>query len=202
MAKHVEAFVASCDVCARVKPATHKPNGTLQSVDPPVGRWTDIATDLITGLPAVTSRGVTYDAILTVVDKLSNRAHFYPMSQTMSTDDFATLFLERYVPQHGVPHSIQSDRGPQFTSEDFSALLKHLGRTQKMGVAYHQQSNGRVENHNKTIEQYLRLFISENADWYHLLPLGEFAIEVRGTIHNRTEGLTGQLLRGSTGLPR
>ena len=48
-----------------------------------------------------------------------------------------------------------------------------------MGVAYHQQSNGRVENRNKMLKTFLLLYVSKNLDRIQLLPMGEFALNAQ-----------------------
>ncbi|GEQ69454.1 hypothetical protein JCM33374_g3126 [Metschnikowia sp. JCM 33374] len=175
----VENYVNGCDVCLRHKAPTSLPPGLLQRPTPPTGRWTDIATDLITGLPDASYYGLTVNAVLTIVCKFTNRVHFYPVSSQFSTSDFINLFLDRYFPLHGFPSTIQSDRGPQFTNTAFQSTMKAFNITSNLSVPRHQQSNGRVENRNKLIEQYLRLHINNNADWPKLLPLGEFVLNAQ-----------------------
>lgn len=172
----VENYVKGCAVCQRVKGPSSAPAGLLQPVTAPTGRWTDILTDLITGLPRVRLAGLEVDAILTIVCKFSNRSHFYPVLSLFKTLDFVDLFISRYFPLHGFPNSIQSDRGPQFTNSAFQAVMKTFHIQSRLSLARHQQSNGRVENRNKLIELYLRLHVENNQDWPKLLPLGEFVL--------------------------
>ncbi|QFZ25420.1 putative transposon Ty3-I Gag-Pol polyprotein [Clavispora lusitaniae] len=169
-------YVQGCSTCQRHKYRSQRPAGLLQPSDPPRGRWTDIATDLITGLPDATYQSRSVNAVLTIVDKFSNRTHFYAVSSKFGTSDLVNILLESYFPLHGLPRSIQSDRGPQFTSAAFQTLMSQLNVDSQLSLARHQQSDGRVENRNKLIETYLRLYVASNPEWPKFLSLGEFAL--------------------------
>jgi hypothetical protein len=69
--------------------------------------------DFITGLP-MSSRG--HDSIWVIVDHLTKVAHFIPVKITDHGNRLVELYLSRIVSLHGVPKTIVSDRGPQFTS--------------------------------------------------------------------------------------
>ena len=70
--------------------------------------------DFIVGLPR-TQKG--YDSIWVVVDGLTKSAHFIPMKTTYSIAQYAQLYIDDIVSLYGVPVSIISDRGSQFTSK-------------------------------------------------------------------------------------
>ena len=69
--------------------------------------------DFITGLPR-TLHG--YNSIWVIVDRLTKSAHFLPVKDRYTVDKYAELYLTKIVCLHGVPQSIVSDRGPQFTA--------------------------------------------------------------------------------------
>ncbi len=55
-------------------------------------------------------------------------------------------------------------------------LYKGLGIKPHFSTAYHLQTQGQVENNNKWMETYLRMFCSHRQDnWADLLPMAEFA---------------------------
>ena len=122
--------------------------------------------DFIVDLPP--SAGFT--TILVVVDRLSK------MIGTPSAADTARFFFKEVVMLHGVPKSIVSDRGTQFTSKFWKELCKALEVKICLSSAYHPQSNGQTERTNQTLEQYLRCFCSVSQDdWSSLLSSAEFA---------------------------
>jgi len=45
-----------------------------------------------------------------------------------------------------------------------------------MSTAYHHQTDGPTERVNQVFGEYLRIFVNyDQDDWYHLLPLDEYA---------------------------
>ena len=112
MKREIARYVAECDVCQRVKAKHLKPAGTLQSLPIPSWKWENISMDFITGLPR-TLHG--YNSIWVIVDRLTKSTHFLPVKDRYTMDKYAELYLTKIVCLHGVPKTIVSDRGPQFT---------------------------------------------------------------------------------------
>ena len=101
--------------------------------------------DLITDLPPADG----FDSILVVVDQgLSKGVILIPCNKTLTSKDTARLFYKRF----GLPDKIISDRGPQFASKAFLALLKLLGIKSALSTAYHPQTDGTTERVNQEIE--------------------------------------------------
>ena len=71
--KDVSQYVKTCMTCQTTKQG-QTTSGLLLQEPPPVKRWEVIGIDFVLGLP-VTPRG--YDMILTVIDHLTKRAHFF-----------------------------------------------------------------------------------------------------------------------------
>ena len=80
--------------------------------------------DYITGLPRTQRK---YDSIWVIVDRLTKSAHFLPVRTTYSAEDYARLYAMEIVRLHGVPKSIISDRGAQFTGNFWRSFQKGLG---------------------------------------------------------------------------
>lgn len=114
MRKTVDHYVRNCYTCQRSKAPRDKSNGLLQPLELPEQRWPDIAMDFVTGLPL--SNG--FNAILTVIYKLTKERHYIPCSTEEGTTTEATveLLINWVFRTHGLPSSIVSDRGPQFIS--------------------------------------------------------------------------------------
>jgi len=60
---------------------------------------------------------------------------------------------------HGLPESIISDRGVQFTAEMMKEVNDLLGIQTKLSMAYYPQTDGQTKRINQELEQYLRVFI-------------------------------------------
>ncbi|SOV04806.1 uncharacterized protein UDID_17198 [Ustilago sp. UG-2017a] len=172
LSKFVHTFVDSCETCRRIKAARHKPYGHLKSLPVPPHPWSSISMDLIEQLPP--SSGFT--AILIVVDRLTKMATFVLTTNTLDTPKLAKLFLRHVYSKHGLPTSIVSDRGSEFTSHSWCSLSALLGIENHFSSAYHPQSDGQTECVNQVLEQYLRGYSNHlQTNWSDLLPLAEFS---------------------------
>ena len=96
--------------------------------------------DFIEQLPA--SSGFT--AILVVVDQLSKQSIFIPTHDTITSPDFAKLFLLHVFSKHGVPAHVTSDQGAEFVSHFFRSLGKALDMCLHFTSGYHLEGNGQT----------------------------------------------------------
>jgi hypothetical protein len=90
--------------------------------------------DFITTLPK-SNRG--HDSIWVVVDHLTKVAHFIPVKTTHNGRELADLYIARIMCLHGVPKTIVSDCGTQFTSHFWAKLHEALGTKLAFSTAYH-----------------------------------------------------------------
>ena len=98
------------------------------------------------GLPK--SRG--YNAILTIVDHGCTRgALFLSCLTTITRPQIAKLYYQHVYPWFGLPTKLISDRDPRFTSYFRRVLVKELGITWNLSMAYHPQMDGLTERKNQ-----------------------------------------------------
>lgn len=162
MAATVAQYVRECDTCQRIKANHHPPQPPAEPIPAPTRPWELVSMDFL-DLP-MTTRG--HDAVLTVVDVLSNYIHVIPTTRTATAEETATLFVEEIVRLHGVPAAIISDRDPRFTSAFWEDLWKQLGTTLRMTTAHRPQADGRSERANRTVQTALRALCNTNGtDW-------------------------------------
>ena len=173
MRKDVYDFVDGCDTCQRNKSPRHKPFGLLQPLPIPTRPWSSISMDFIVKLPL--SQG--FGSILVIVCRLTKQAHFIACRESTNSSQLADIFINQVFRYHGLPDDIISDRGPQFRSNFWQALLKKLNIDSKLSTAYHPQTDGQTERVNQSLEQYLRCFVcyAQN-DWASYLAFAEFAL--------------------------
>ncbi|SPC63847.1 uncharacterized protein UHOD_11348 [Ustilago sp. UG-2017b] len=172
MSKFVHTFVDSCETCWRIKAVRHKPYGHLKSLPVPPHPWSSVSMDLIEQLPPSSD----FTAILVVVDHLTKMAIFVPTTNELDAPELAKLFLRHVYSKHGLPTSIVSDRGSEFTSHFWHSLSTLLGIENHFSSAYHPQSDGQTEHVNQVLEQFLRGYSNHlQTDWSNLLPLAEFS---------------------------
>ncbi|KAF8747594.1 hypothetical protein RHS01_11324, partial [Rhizoctonia solani] len=172
MKQSVAKYIQACDSCIRSKHSNQAKMGLLQPIDLPRKPWEEITYDLIVGLPI--SEG--YDAILTVVDRLSKMVHFIPTTSKATAVDVANLFVNFIWKLHGLPRKTISDCGPQFNAKFLRQVYKRLGIEPHFSTAYRPQVDGQSERLNQFVEIFLRHYLSHRQDdWVALLPLAEFA---------------------------
>ncbi|WVZ51237.1 hypothetical protein U9M48_002398, partial [Paspalum notatum var. saurae] len=173
MKREIAHYVSECDVCQRVKAEHFKLVGTLQPLPIPSWKWEDISMDFITGLPK-TRDG--YDSIWVIVDRLTKSAHFLPVRTKYPVEKYAEIYLTRIVCLHGVPITIVSDRGSQFTSKFWEDLHEAMGTNLHHSIAYHPQTGGQTEKVNQIIEDMLRACaILYSESWDKCLLFAEFS---------------------------
>jgi hypothetical protein len=172
MHKYVKNYVASCE-CMRNKPVRHKPYGKLLPFPFATTPWTQVSLDFIVKLPL--SGG--FDSILVVCDRgMTKMVHFIPCVESIDAANTANLYMRHIFKLHGLPSQLISDRGPQFDSKVWEAIMKSLKVTVSRSTAYHPQSDGQSERSNQTLEQYLRNYVSYSQDdWIEYLHYAEFA---------------------------
>src|SRR4051794_9398690 len=84
--------------------------------------------------------------------------------------------MKRIVCLHGVPKSIVSDRGTQFTSHFWKQLHESLGTRLEFSTAFHPQTDGRTERVNQILEDMLRACVLDyGSSWGDNLPYAEFS---------------------------
>ena len=182
MLSSVSKFVASCDLCQRVKPRNRSLSGLLHPLEVPLSPWEVVSIDFITHLPR-TKNG--FDAIWTFVDKLTKRVRLLPTTDTASTADCARLYFQYIFPLHGLPKQFVSDRDTKFTSDLWTELFKLLGTQLKFSTAHHPQTDGQTERVHRILEEALRTCVNfDQSDWDEHLPLIEFAYN--DSVHTAT----------------
>ncbi|WVZ80121.1 LOW QUALITY PROTEIN: hypothetical protein U9M48_027624 [Paspalum notatum var. saurae] len=173
MKRDIATFVAQCDTCNRIKAEKQRPAGLLKPLDIPMWKWEKITMDFIVGLPR-TPRG--NDSIWVIVDRLTKSAHFIPVKATHNAPRLAELYIQNVLRLHGVPISIVSDRGPQFTARFWKSLHEALGTKLDYSTAYHPQTDGQTERVNQLLEDLLRACVlTYRPNWEDSLPFAEFS---------------------------
>ncbi len=93
--------------------------------------------------------------ILTIIDRTSRWMETIPLINTAATDVAVALF-SGWICRFGVPDTITSDRGPQFTSNVWNSLCLLLQIKHRPTTAYHPQASGMVERLHRRLKDALR----------------------------------------------
>uniref|UniRef100_A0A8C5QSG8 Gypsy retrotransposon integrase-like protein 1 n=1 Tax=Leptobrachium leishanense TaxID=445787 RepID=A0A8C5QSG8_9ANUR len=163
MSRTITEYITNCPICIRMKTSRHRPQGLLHPLPVPSVPWSDIAMDFIVELP----KSSKHDTVMVVVDRFTKMAHFIPLVGLPTATETASVFIKEIFRLHGLPSTIVTDRGTQFTARFWRAFCKGLHITQALTSAYHPQANGQTERTNGILEQYLRCYISHlQHDWF------------------------------------
>ena len=163
---------SKCHNYQHVKVEHQKPGGITQDIDIPTWKSDVINKDFITELPHTRRQ---HDSIWVIVDRMTKSSRFFAVKTTYSAEDYAKLYLTEIVRLPGVPLSIISERGPQFTSYFWKSFQKGLGTQVNLSTTFHLQTDGQAERTIQTLEDMLRACVIDfKGSWDDHLPLIEF----------------------------
>lgn len=166
MLSDIEEYVRSCETCQSHKGRVGLPPGLLHSI--PVSKiFQHMHIDIIGPTISSTTRGNKY--IMTATDAFSKYVFARPY-QSIKTADVIQFITEEILLVHGIPDKIISDRGTQFTSEEWKKVMRENSIPHKLTSPYHPQANGIDERVNGTIVRMLKNYVDEfQSNWDTLL---------------------------------
>ena len=170
MREDVTRWARECTACQQAK--------VTKNVVPPIGefvvpnkRFEHLNVDLVT-LPR--SNGFKY--LLTAVDRFTRWPVAVPLTD-ITAESVCNAFAYGWIQHFGVPSTITTDRGSQFSSEIFLQLTKTWGIKTLMTTAYHPEANGLVERlHRRLKESLIALGRETPEEWFWRLPCALLAI--------------------------
>ena len=109
--------------------------------------------------------------LLVLVDTFLGWVEAFPTTNKRA-HPVAQILLTEIIPRFGLPSSLPSDNGPEFTSKVTQQLVQFLQIPWKSHIPYRPQSSGKVERMNRTIKETLtKLTLEIHLDWTKLLPV-------------------------------
>jgi transposase InsO family protein/predicted aspartyl protease len=139
-----------------------------------------IAVDLCGPFPE-TKRGNRY--MLVITDFFSKWVE--PLAvKDQSASTVAQAIINEYICRFGVPSSIYSDNGAQFTSNLVKIICDRLHIRKVNTCPYRPSSNGQCERSNRSLVDALAKVIQDEREWDDLLPL--CAMYYRASCHRAT----------------
>jgi hypothetical protein len=168
----VRQYVQGCHTCRCVKHQNQREHRKLQLIPAPDGPWQWIQSDFVGEL----LKSDRFNTIYVISDRLTKMAHFIPMMTDISALDLMKLHIHHVWKLHRIPLIHGIDCGSTFMANFTKSIYKDLRIELRFLMAYHPQTQGQVENNNKWMETYLRMFCShQQDDWADLLLTVEFA---------------------------
>ena len=166
----VTRWARECQQCQRAKVTRH--------TVPPIGefvvprkRFQHWNVDIVT-LPS--SNGFRH--LLTAVDRLTRWPLAIPMVD-ITTTSVVDAFAHGLIASFGIPESVTTDNGSQFTSSVWQQLLNTWGIRAHFTTPYHPQSNGLVERFHRRLKEALNALANDEPEqWFWRLPCALLAI--------------------------
>lgn len=131
--------------------------GLLKLLLVPERLYSHLTINFITDLPPTGEIGARY---LWVIRDWLTRAVTLEVMDSMDAEACAQRFISCHFRFHGMPLSIVSDRGSNWTGRFWRRFCVLAGIEQRLSMAYHPQTDGGPERTNQEIEAYLQAFIS------------------------------------------
>ena len=144
-------FCKECQTCAKSKVQTHA-RAPVTPIPVPLRRFDHVHVDIVGPLPP-SSEGWTH--LFTMVDRTTRWCEVVPLSDTSSLTCANALF-SGWICRFGVPSSLTSDRGTQFSGSVWRNMCQVLGVSHSMTTAFHPQANGMVERFHRSLKNALR----------------------------------------------
>ena len=124
-----------------------------------------------------------YRYALTVIDHFSRFVRVYPL-KTKASEEVITAF-KRFTRAYGIPETILTDNGTEFTSNAFRELDEMMSMIHLYATPYHPQGNAVIERMHGTLKSILAALCGEHPNkWPLLLDSCERALS--GAVHGTT----------------
>lgn len=155
--KSVEKIVDNCITCQAQKSQRnyYAPfKGSLTSQMP----FQDISTDIygpIPGSEIALRGGEEFSYILTIIDRCTRWAIVKPMKEVTSKEVIRIL-QDYWIKPYGIPRTLLSDQGRQYTSKEFNNELQEWKIYHLMSTSYNPRGNSISERINQVIARAFR----------------------------------------------
>lgn len=141
----------------------------------------DVAIDILGDLIR-TPRGNRY--LLVMCDRYSKVVRTVPL-KTISALSVARAFVDHWVSAFGIPKTVLTDNGSQFSSKLMLETYRILGAKGLFTTTYHPQTNGQCERFNSTLLSTVRKHTEDHPkDWDLYTSMMTFAYNTQ--VHEST----------------
>lgn len=177
MRNDIKQVADTCEACQERKPKNQKE--TLRPISDGEYPWDRIGLDIFE---------IERKSYLVIVDYFSGYIETEYLSTTTSKQVITKL--KTHCARYGIPRSIISDNGTQFTSHEFRDFSNKWAIKHMFSSPHHQQANGRAEAAVKTMKNMMLKCLRDRRDPYEAL------MELRNTPRQDTGQSPAQVLFG------
>jgi transposase InsO family protein len=143
-------LVQRCEACQFLSKQQHLPAQQLQTIP---GTWPFVCWGLDMIGPFKKAQG-GYTHVLVAIDKFTKWIEYKPIASLTSAK--AVEFIQDIIFRFGIPNSIITDLGSNFTSSEFFDFCEQRSIQIKYVSVAHPRANGQVERTNGMILEALR----------------------------------------------
>ena len=162
MTEDITKYVRDCRYCGKRKTTHLNANIPLQSHPQSIRPFHRIHVDLLGPFNRTAAGNVL---ILVLKDSLTKWVELYAIPDK-SADTIAKVMMEDIFLRHGPPVVLFTDNGTEFINDTLQQVIELLNIKHTKCVPANPQSNGLVENHNKTLLNQLQSFVEARlTDW-------------------------------------
>ena len=171
--KDVKSFCRTCNTSQLTgKPNCNIPVTPLKPIPAFHEPFNQVLIDYVGPLPK-TRTGNQY--LLTIMCASTRFPEAVPLRNIRTATIVKQLI--KFFTLVGLPKTVQSEQGSNFTPGVFQQVMSQLGIKQNVSSAYHPQSQGALERFHQTLKSMLRAYCHEqDKDWDKGIPLLLFAI--------------------------
>ena len=175
------AYIPSCTDCQRNKSKTTCPIIPLHPLPIPNARCDSVMIDFIGPLP----KDNGFHTIIMFADRLGSNIQIIPTVSTLTAEQLAELFFQKWYCENGLPLDIVSNRDKLFMSHFWKTLHSLTGVKLKMSTSYHPETDGSSERTNKMVIQCIRFAVeSDQRGWVKALP--KIWFDIMNTVNHST----------------
>lgn len=190
MKTDIKNLIKSCQSC-QINKTNHKPGKAPMEITTtshfPFQR---LGLDIVGPLP-VTEQGNRF--ILTMQDDLTKYSYAVPIPDH-EAKTIADSFVS-FIALFGIPESILTDQGSDFTSNLFKEVNKLFKIKHILSSPYHPQTQGALERSHLTLKDYLKHYIcTQQTNWDEYVSLAMFSYNTH--FHKSTQYTPFELIFG------
>lgn len=175
MREQIAKFINNCTICGQAK-YDRNPIKQRFCIVPPASRPFELVhIDLLT---------IEHEKFLTIVDSFSKYAQAYHLRDSTAVSVVQALL--KFSTHHGMPITVVSDNGPEFSNQLVTEFLKLHNIQHHKVVSHTPNENGIVERFHSTILEHLRILKIQQRNESVINLMSYALLAYNNTIHSFT----------------